>query len=85
MAACVFLLQMGDQLADTPQTRIIEGIFCYKYWEKADPSKLLLSRDVVGPGAVGGVDEAWCKLPQIQGQVAHLKGYQIMFDGIPST
>lgn len=85
MCAVVFLLQGGDQLADAPQTRIIEAIFCYRYWEQNDPSKLLVGREAVGPGAIGGVDESWCKVPAIQSQVAHLKGYQMLFDGFPSV
>ena len=80
----VMMVLVGDQLAEVPQMRIFESIYCYQYWEKVDHTKLLVGRAGVGPGAVGGVDEKWCKIPQIQGKVAELKGYQTLFDGIPS-
>ena len=80
----IIVVDVAEQLAEAPQMRIFESIFCYQYWEQNDPSKLRIGRAGVGPGAIGGVDEQWCKLPQIQGKVAAIRGYQTMFDGIPS-
>lgn len=82
--AVVVIVSFGDQLMATPQTRIKESIICYRYYEDTDRSKISLGRDVVGPGAIGGVTELWCKVDAVQGQLALLLGYQEFFDGIPS-
>lgn len=82
--AVVVIVSFGDQLMETPQTRIKESIICYRYYEDTDRSKISLGRDVVGPGAVGGVTELWCKVDAVQAQLALLLGYQEFFDGIPS-
>lgn len=85
---CILLATLavgiGDQLEETPLMRIFESVYCYQYWETHDPSLLNMGRDRVGPGAVGGVDEWHCKIPDVQGRVATLAGYQTLFDGIPS-
>ncbi|KAF4551961.1 Efflux pump-like protein 8 [Elsinoe fawcettii] len=80
----VMIFTLGDTIQDTPQKRIFESIYCYQYWEEHDPTKLLLSRADIGPGAIGGVEEKWCKVATIQSQVASLRGWQIFFDGIPA-
>ncbi|KAG8627406.1 hypothetical protein KVT40_004889 [Elsinoe batatas] len=80
----VMIFSLGDQISDTPMKRIFESIYCYEYWEEHDPSKLLVGRDLIGPGAVGGVDEKWCKVAAVQSQVATLGGWQIFFDGMPA-
>ncbi|KAL1305068.1 hypothetical protein AAFC00_002005 [Neodothiora populina] len=69
---------------EVPFTRVYESIYCYKYWEVHDSSKLLQGRDVVGPGAIGGVSEALCKIPEVQADVAALMGNLAFFNGIPS-
>lgn len=80
----LLLITCGDQLMDSPQTRIIESVICYEYWEKVDPSKLEIGREGVGPGAVGGVAEIWCKTDAVQSQLALLRGWQTFLDGFPS-
>ncbi|PNS16729.1 Quinidine resistance protein 1 [Sphaceloma murrayae] len=80
----IAIFTLGDTISDTPQKRIFESIYCYKYWEEHDPTKLLVSRENVGPGAIGGVEEKWCKVASVQADVAMLRGWQIFFDGIPS-
>ncbi|KAK5119354.1 hypothetical protein LTR85_007710 [Meristemomyces frigidus] len=80
----VGLLASGDQLMDSPQTRIIESVICYRYYERVDPSKIQVGRDAVGPGAGGGVAEMWCKADGVQEQLAMLRGYQQLFDGFPA-
>jgi len=79
----VLLMTAADQLGEAPQTRIFESIICYKYYEEKDPSKLLLSRAMIGAGAIGGVDEALCKVAPIQSQVANIIGYLAFFSNIP--
>lgn len=80
----VLLLSLGDQLMENPQIRIMEAVVCYRYYEGADPSKLLLGRDAVGPGAIGGVEEMLCKTDDVQSELAMLRGWQQLFDGIPN-
>ncbi|KAI0194212.1 MFS general substrate transporter [Astrocystis sublimbata] len=74
----------ADSLIESPQLRIFESIICYRYYEAADPSKLLLGRHELGPGALGGVAEKWCKVNSVQTDVALLRGYQQTLDGIPA-
>jgi len=80
----VLLFCMGDQLMDGPQTRIFEAVICYRYYEEIDPTKLLVGREAVGPGAIGGVAEMFCKVDAIQSDLAALRGWQQLFDGMPS-
>lgn len=85
MLLIIGLLTIADALADSPLKRVFESIYCYEYWEEHDPSKLLVGRDAVGPGAIGTVAEKWCKIPTVQAEVATLRGWQIFINGIPST
>ena len=79
----VLLVSLGDQWMETPQARIMESVICYRYYEETDPSKLLLGRDRVGPGAIGGVEEMYCKADEVQSELAMLRGRQQLFDGFP--
>lgn len=80
----VLLVSLGDQLMETPNTRILEAVICYRYWERVDPSRLLLPRGAVGPGAYNGVQEMYCKADDVQSALASLKGWQQTFNGFPS-
>lgn len=80
----VMLTSFGNQLRESPETRIFESVICYRYYESADPSKLNAGRNVVGPGAMGGVDEMWCKADAVQDDLAMLDGYQNFLDGFPA-
>ena len=80
----VLLVSLGDQLSESPHTRIMEAVICYRYFENVDPSKLLLGRDEVGPGAIGGVAEMYCKADDVQSKLAMIRGWQATFDGLPS-
>ncbi|KAK4987708.1 hypothetical protein LTR50_004456 [Elasticomyces elasticus] len=83
LAIVVVVLGIGDQLIQSPQTRVIESIYCYKFMEQHEPGNVLVGRDHVGPGAIGGVPERLCKIDVVQGQVAMLMGWQQLLDGIP--
>ena len=80
----VLLISLGDQLFQSPQTRIMESVICYRYYERADPSKILLGRSQVGPGAIGGVAELDCKTGAVQSELVTVRGWQIFLDCIPS-
>lgn len=80
----VLLVSLGDQLMDLPNIRLYEAVICYRYWEKNDPSKLLLGRDTVGPAAFNGVEEMYCKADDVQSELASLRSWQQTFNGFPS-
>ena len=80
----IILVSFADQLAQYPQTQIFESILCYMYYEQNDQSKIKLGRDTIGPGAIGGVDEMWCKVDAVQDELASLGGYLQMFNSIPN-
>lgn len=84
MSILILVVQCADQFSEAPLTRIFEAIYCYGYWERQDPTKILIPRSAAGPGALGGVEEQWCKVPDVQGKVAMLKGTQQFLDCIPS-
>jgi MFS family permease len=79
----ILLLALGDDLLDSPMARITEAVICYRHYEIIDPSKLLIGRDNIGPGAIGGVNELHCKLDAVQTELALLRGWQSLFDSIP--
>ena len=79
----ILLCSFGDQLEEAPLARIYESIICYKYYEQHDTSKLRLPRNELGAGAIGGVDEMWCKEPEVQDDLAMLNGLQPFLDGLP--
>lgn len=70
-------LDLGFYLMDPAQTRILERIYCREYYEKHDPS-------LIGSDGRGGVDDKWCKVSWVQGQVAMLKGWQLTFESTGS-
>ncbi|KAG9653450.1 MFS general substrate transporter, partial [Aureobasidium melanogenum] len=84
MGILILIIQSADQFSEAPLTRIFESIYCYQYWEHEDPTKILIPRSAIGPGALGGVEEQWCKVAEVQGKVAMLKGTQQFLDCIPS-
>ncbi|EME50215.1 hypothetical protein DOTSEDRAFT_68930 [Dothistroma septosporum NZE10] len=80
----IIFTSFGTQLRESPETRILESVICYRYYETADPSRLNAGRDIVAPGAIGGVDEKYCKEVPVQDDLAMLDGYQNFFDGFPA-
>src|SRR5690348_15781121 len=66
-------LDLGYELIQPAQTRVLEAIFCRQYYEQLDPR-------LVGRDGKGGVDETWCKVQEMQGDLAMLKGWQLTFD-----
>jgi len=84
LCAVLVLIQCGEELSQSPQSRISEAILCYRHYEVADQSKLLANRTSVGPGAIGGVAEEQCKIEAVQNQLSSLRGIQGFLDGGPS-
>jgi hypothetical protein len=73
----VVFLDLGYELIQPAQTRVLESIFCRQYYEQHDPS-------LIGSDGRDGVDEKWCKVPGVQGELAMLKGWQLTFDSLGS-
>jgi hypothetical protein len=73
----IFILSLGggDEIIQPAQTRVIESIYCRRYYEKANP-------ELVGDD--GWVDEKYCKGSLVQGQVAQLKAWAVALDGVAS-
>lgn len=65
----------GDEVIQPAQTRVFESIYCREYYTKHDPS-------LIGSDGRDGVAEGFCKMTEIQGQVALLKGWQGTFDQV---
>ena len=84
LCSILILVQCGDELSQSPQSRISEAIICYRHYELTDPSKLLADRSSVSPGAIGGVAEELCKIEAVQNQLSSLRGFQGFLDGGPS-
>ena len=70
----IVIVDIGAFLMEPPKTRLFEANICLRYYEKNDPSK-------IGPD--GTVDEALCKVEQVQQEMAMIFGWQDMFDSIP--
>ena len=74
----LLFLDFGYELIEPAQTRVFESIYCKEYYRNHEPG-------LIGSDGGDGVDEKWCKLGVIQGEVAMLKGWQVTFDSIGST
>lgn len=84
MVAVVIFLGIGDQLMESPTTRLLESVCCYEYFQQHDPSQLLTDIAGAGPGALRGVAESSCKVNAVQGEVAMIRSYQFFLEGIPA-
>jgi MFS family permease len=73
--AIILLVETGNAMTHGPITRIYESIECKNYYQTADPSQI---------GSDGQVPEDMCKLSEIQGEIALVKGISELFDGVAS-
>lgn len=73
--AMILLVEVGFAFLEGPMVRIFEAIACRQYYGVVDPSKI---------GANGQVPEELCKIPDIQSELAAVKGYHVFFDGLMS-
>ena len=69
----VLIVEMGMAMTGGPITRISESIVCRHFYTHEDPSKI---------GADGEVDEELCKIGEVQCELAVVKGYMELFDGV---
>ncbi|KAH8690266.1 putative MFS transporter [Talaromyces proteolyticus] len=73
--AIILFVETGNAMTQGPQTRITESIACRNYYQETDPSQ-------IGPD--GQIPEEQCKNSVIQGEIAIVKGYMELFDGVAS-
>lgn len=71
--AVVLAVDMGIGMSVNPEFRIFEAITCRKYYLQHDQGK-------IEPD--GQVQEEFCKVPDIQSEVAAVKGYFEFIEGI---
>lgn len=71
--AIVLAVDMGVGMSENPQFRIFEAITCRKYYLQQDRAR-------IEPD--GQVKEEFCKVPEVQAEVAAVKGYFELFEGI---
>lgn len=89
LAAFILTLCLGDELIGPAQTRVIEAVVCRHFYDRHDPSVILRGHDSWWDdqskhGVLLGISERWCKVPQVQGEVATLKGWYAGLDSIGS-
>jgi hypothetical protein len=72
----IFFIDFPPFTRAAPKMRLMELSLCREYYQKVDPS-------TIAPD--GNVPEMKCKIPEIQTQLAEIKGYSGMLDGIPGT
>ncbi|KAJ5544759.1 MFS transporter [Penicillium sp. DV-2018c] len=65
--------EIGGQMIPGPMVRIIETIACDNYWRRHDPARLPPS---------GHLPEHLCKIAAVQTEVATVKGYSDLFEGL---
>lgn len=71
----VLVSDIGYFISIAPLTRIYEDITCRRYFQESRQTLFL-------NGTSGRPDEAQCKIPQVQGPVAELFGYQTFLDSL---
>jgi hypothetical protein len=73
LVAIFLAFEVGAQMIPGPMVRIIETIACDNYWRGHDPSRLPVT---------GHVPEQWCKIEEVQAEVAAVKGYSDFLEGL---
>jgi hypothetical protein len=78
-AMCLLIVvgvDMAGYLYSAPQIRLFESIVCRDYYRVHDPGMI---------GDDGNVPERYCKINEIQGEIAMLKGFQTLFENLPGV
>lgn len=65
--------EIGGQMIPGPMVRLIETIACDNYWRRHDPARLPAS---------GHLPEHLCKISAVQTEVATVKGYSDLLEGL---
>ena len=75
VASTLFLAETSDLLLFPVKIRLLESVLCKQYYSSNDPSRL--------PADDSAIDEAICKIPTIQSELASIRGLQVFWDAIP--
>ena len=70
----IVAVDMPSVLQSSPTVRIIEDIYCRAYYQQNDPSKF---------GLGGTIEESFCKVDNVQAELAFLKGWMSFFNHLP--
>lgn len=73
LVVILLAFEIGGRMIPGPMVRLIETIACDKYWRRHDPARL--------PGS-GHLPEHLCKISAVQTEVATVKGYSDLFEGL---
>ncbi|PYI15328.1 putative MFS transporter [Aspergillus violaceofuscus CBS 115571] len=73
VVAILLCFQVGGQMIGGPMVRVIEMIACDSYWRRHDPARLPAS---------GHLPEHLCKIAAVQTEVATVKGYSDLLEGL---
>ncbi|RPA79072.1 MFS general substrate transporter [Ascobolus immersus RN42] len=73
-AVLLFMSELFELLLVVPKIRLLEAKICRNYYDLNDPS-------VYNPD--GTIPELLCKIPEIQARLAHIKGWQVFWEGLP--
>ncbi|KAF2093221.1 MFS general substrate transporter, partial [Rhizodiscina lignyota] len=90
LAFFILAIGLGDELIQPAQTRVFEAIICRKFYDVHDPSVISPGEhngwwdDGSKRGVLLGIHEKWCKVPQVQGELAMLKGWDTGLGSIGS-
>ncbi|PYH42457.1 MFS transporter [Aspergillus saccharolyticus JOP 1030-1] len=73
LIAILLSFQIGGQMIGGPMVRVIEMIACNNYWRRQDPARLPMA---------GHLPEHLCKAAEVQTEVATVKGYSDLLEGL---
>ena len=74
-----FLTEFSNNVLTVPLVSLLERVICENYYHEHDQIAL---------GSLRSVDEALCKIPEIQGELAKLRGWKAFFEtlsGMPQA
>lgn len=66
-----FLTEFSNNVLTVPLVSLIERAICENYYN---------GHDQIALSSLGSVDEALCKIPEIQGELAKLRGWKALFE-----
>lgn len=73
--ALILAVEVGFAFLEGPMVRIMESIACRQYYIVVDPTKI---------GVDNQAPEEFCKIAEVQAELAAVKGYHMFFDGLLS-
>ncbi|KAJ5199115.1 MFS transporter [Penicillium cf. griseofulvum] len=73
LIAILLSFEIGGQMITGPMVRVIETIACDNYWRHHDPARLPVT---------GHLPEHLCKVAPVQTEVATIKGYSDLLEGL---